>query len=531
MTKCLTMEEGIKLRKNSFIYSTIILVIANFSVRFMGFVYKIFLSRFLGPEGIGLFHLVFHVFLVLITITSSGIPVAVSKIIAQKKSLNDYKGCRSTLNISIFIGLSLSLLLSILTWTNLDYIIKNIVKSYKLYESLFALIPSIPIVTLSSILRSYYYGIKNVKPAAASQVSEQFVRISFVVGVLYLTNPLDLKYSVAIATLGIAIGELGGLILLFAKLEPNKIYAPIYSRNSEIFQYKKNIAILTKIITISFPITIARLVSVLMQSANMFLVPRQLQTAGYDAAQSVSAFGEVVGMTLPLLFLPFIVTSALVVNIIPNVSEERTLKRWSSIRLKSILALRVALLISIPIGFLFYFFSRPICTFLYNNSNVGIYLKYLSVTVIFLSLHHIIAGILHGLGKQIITTVNYLIGMTIHLICIYFLVPIPKIGINGFNIGFILSSFLIFVLNFFSLKKHIHIKINIYNHVLKPVFASTLMIVSIKFFNQLFIKTNISMKLNILLAITFGSIIYCLTILITGSIKLKTLQYILFNKK
>jgi stage V sporulation protein B len=524
------MKEGIKLKKNSFIYSTIILIIANFSVRFMGFIYKIFLSRFLGSEGIGLFHLVFHVFLVLVTITSSGIPVAVSKIIAQKKSLNDYKGCRATLSISIFLGLSLSLLLSVLTWINVDYIIKNVVKSYKLYESLFALIPSIPIVTLSSILRSYYYGIKNVKPAAASQVSEQVVRISFVVGVLYLTNPLDLKYSVAIATLGIAIGELGGLILLFAKLEPNRIYTPGYRRDLGASKHENNIVILTKIIIISSPITIARLVSVLMQSANMFLVPRQLQTAGYDAAQSVSAFGEVVGMTLPLLFLPFIVTSALVVNIIPNVSEEKTLKKWSNIKLKSLLALRVSLLISIPIGFLFYFFSRPICTFLYNNSNVGIYLKYLSVTVIFLSLHHIIVGILHGLGKQVITTINYLIGMTIHLVCIYFLVPIPKIAINGFNIGFILSSFLIFVLNFLSLKKHIHIKINIYNHVMKPVFASILMIASIKLFNQLFIGSDISMKLNIVLSTAFGGIIYCLTILITGSIKIKTLQYILFNK-
>lgn len=135
------------------------------------------------------------------------------------------------------------------------------------------------------------------------------------------------------------------------------------------------------------------------------------------------------------------------------------------------------------------------------------------------------------MGKQVITTINYLIGMTIHLVCIYFLVPIPKIAINGFNIGFILSSFLIFVLNFLSLKKHIHIKINIYNHVMKPVFASILMIASIKLFNQLFIGSDISMKLNIVLSTAFGGIIYCLTILITGSIKIKTLQYILFNKK
>lgn len=66
---------------------------------------------------------------------------------------------------------------------------------------------------------------------------------------------------------------------------------------------------------------------------------------------------------------------------------------------------------------------------------------------------------------------------------------------------------------------------------MKPVFASILMIASIKLFNQLFIGSDISMKLNIVLSTAFGGIIYCLTILITGSIKIKTLQYILFNKK
>ena len=538
------------MKKNSFIYSTIVLIIANFLARFLGFIYKVLLSRFLGSEGIGLYHLVFHAFLVIITITSSGIPVAVSKIVAQKMSLKDYKSCKNTLRISLILGFTISIFLCILTLKNHDILIKYIIKSNKLERSLIALIPAIPIVTLSSIFRSYYYGIKKVMPSANAQIVEQFLRVIFVISLLYIWDPQDLKISVMIATLGITVGEIGGLILLILSLKSNNIYFSNFSSNkSHSSSYKKitshkkrklqmsldsnftaSASLLWKIIAISFPITIARLVSVLMQSANMFLVPQRLQVSGYSLEQSVTAFGEVVGMSMPLLFLPFIVTSAFVVNLIPNISSENVLMKSTNIELKSLLALRVTLLISIPIAFIFFFFGAPICGFLYNKPSVGLYLKYLSYSVIFLSLHHIIAGVLHGLGKQILTTINYLIGMTIHLICIYFLVSIPQIGVKGFIIGFILSSFIMFFLNFTALRRFVNIKIQIINHVTKPILSSIFMIIVIALGNKYSIQLGLPTQIGIITSTFVGGFVYLLCIIITGSIKFETIRYIFSPK-
>ncbi len=524
------MEEGNKLKKNSFVFSTLILVIANFVVRFLGFIYKILLSRYLGSEGIGLFHLVFHIFLVTITITSSGIPVAISKIVAQKKSLHDHKGCENTLFISVSLGLVISVILSFLMYLNIDYLINNIVDNNKLYESMGALIPAIPIVTLSSIFRGYYYGIKDVSPAATSQVIEQLTRVFFVMGTLYYVKPQSLNTSVAIVALGISIGELAGLMLLVLNLNKNNLYMSNHEKKSIINSSIHNFSIFINILSVSIPITIARLVAVLMQSANIFLVPRRLQVAGFTSDQSISVFGEVVGMTLPLLFLPFIVTSALVVNIIPNISAEKTLEKWTNIKLKSLLALRVALLISIPIAFLFYFFADLICLILYNKPNIGIYLRHLSPIVVFLSLHQISSGILHGMGKQIITTINYLTGTFIHLLCIYFLVSIPFIGINGFNIGFILSTLVMFLLNYYTLKKYLTINLSIINHVLKPILASSAMIVSILLSQSFIIEFVLNSKISIALSFILGGIVYCAFILLSKSIGLKTIGYLLQNK-
>lgn len=525
------LKEGNTLKNHTFIFSTLILIVANFFLRFLGFVYKILLSRYLGSEGIGLFHLSFHALLIAITITASGIPVAVSKIIAQKKSLKDYYGCYRTLKISVILGLTLSMVISIFVYYNISYIVNNIIKNNQLYLSVIALIPAIPLITLASILRSYYYGIKNVRPAATSQIIEQVLRITFVIGMLYIFSPLNLIYSVIIATVGITVGEFAGLfhlvISFFSKNNGiNKMLTHSHGNN-----LNKDLALLKKIVCISIPITIARLVSVLIQSANMFLVPQRLQVAGYSSDQSVAAFGEVVGMTFPLLFLPFIVTSALAVNIIPNISEEIAQDNWFKIEMKSILALRITLLVSIPIGFLFFFYSKPICMFLYDNLTVGLYLKYLSFTSIFLSLHHILSGILHGMGKQVRTTVNYLIGMSIHLLCIYFLVANPNIGINGFIIGFVLSSFLILTLNYFTLKSYINIEISVINHIVKPILASITMILTIKSC-YLYVLNNIfPTKFNIVISVFLGGIIYLLAIFISGSIKTSTINYVLGRKK
>ncbi len=512
------------MKKKSFIYSTIVLIIANFLVRFLGFLYKVLLSRVLGSEGIGLFHLVFHVFLVLITITSSGIPIAVSKIIAQKMIQKNYRECKKTLFISTILGLFLSVILCIFTFKNLEFLTTYIIKSDKLSKSLVALLPAIPIVTLSSILRSYFYGLKDVMPSARAQIVEQFVRVFFVLGILHVFEPADLKLSVMIATLGITVGEIGGLIILIFKL---KLFNVKTSKiRSNIGDFTSSASILWQIISISFPTTIAKLVSVLMQSANMFLVPHRLQVAGYSLEQSVTKFGEVVGMTMPLLFLPFIVTSALVVNLIPNISAENALMRSTNIESKSILALRVALLISIPVAFIFFFFAMPICSFLYNKPSVGIYLRYLAASIIFLSLHHIIGGILHGLGKQVLTTINYLIGMSIHLVCIYYLVSIPRLGINGFIIGFLLSSFIIFLLNLSTLKYFMSIKIKFFKHIVSPLMSAIIMIVVIILSNKYLIYIGFPIGVSVLIPTLIGGLVYLLCIIMTGSVKLKTIKYI-----
>lgn len=512
---------------NSFLYSTMILILVNFIVRFLGFAYRIILSRMIGPEAIGIFHLTFPVLMVFITFTSAGIPVAVSKLVAHFSSLNNKRGCKKVLGISMFMGFFVSVLLSVILYFNAHIISEKLIKNSDIYPSLMAMIPAITLITLSSIMRGYYYGMKDVGPPGTSQILEQVFRITFVIGFLLFLPPLVPKYASVIAILGISVGELTGLLWLMIQFGHFK--TSYITKTYQQFKHP-SIEIISKILYISIPITITRMISVIMQSINAALIPQRLMHAGFSLQEAVSIFGKLTGMAMPLLFLPFIVTSALVVNVIPSVAEEVALKNWHQLSLKSNLAIRLTLLVSIPITALLIFFADPICNFLYQQGDIGEYLSLLGYATVFLSLQHVLSGILHGMGKQVITTINYLIGMLLQIFCTYYLVPHPLFGVKGFIFGFILSTFAISVLNYVALNHYIKLKPKILNDIGKPIFSTLIMILMLLNLYQLLLKFDIASKISMFVSILSAILAYAAAIFSTGCINRRTLQFILKKK-
>ncbi|MDF2546958.1 MAG: spoVB [Anaerosolibacter sp.] len=514
------------MKKNSFLYGTLLLIIVNFIVRFLGFAYKIILSRMIGPEGIGLFHLVHPILMVFITFTTAGIPVAVSKLVASYQSLDNKRGCNRVLGLSLLLGVIVSMVMSFLLLYFAKHISINFLKSPDSYVNIIALIPAVPLITISSILRGYYYGLKDVHPPGVAQILEQIFRVAFVVGLLFVLKPLTAVHASTIAIMGISFGEFIGLLWLMFKF---KYIEALKLQKSYHILLEGSLSILGKIIYISIPITLSRMIGVIMQSLNAVLIPQRLQVIGYSSQEALSVFGKLTGMAMPLLFLPFIVTSALVVNIIPNVSEEMAQKNWREIAIKSSLAIRMTLLVSIPLTALFIFFADPICKFIYAQVEVGRYLSLLSYAMIFLSLHHTVSGILHGMGKQVMTTINYLIGTGLQLVCTYYLVANPQFGVNGFIIGFILATFTMFVLNYSGLCRTVKLKINVLNAFFKPLLATTIMILFMVNLYQLLALTSIHIALRLILSICSGLASYLIVIFFTGCINWRTVQY-LFKK-
>lgn len=506
------------MKRSSFLYGTFLLIIVNFIVRSLGFVYKIVFSRLVGSEAIGLYHMVFPFLMVIITITSAGIPLAVSRLVAKENSLNNRKGIYKVLIISLFLGGSLAFILSILVSLNLDFIVSKILKNDSIYYPVLFSIPAISFITFSSIIRGFFYGLKDMKPPANAQILEQIGRITFVLGYILYKNPADPILCATIGIIGISIGECIGLMYLLFKFNFRKL-----KYRNQFIKIKSNssIKLINSILYISIPITTNRLVSSLIQTTNSILIPQRLIVAGYTSSQAIQTFGKITGMAMPLLFLPFTVTSALAVNIIPNISEKIAVKKIDEVKAQCNLAIKITLIVAIPITIMYALLGNHISMLIYNDSDVGKYLSIISSTTVFLCMHNTLSSILHGMGKQVMTTVNYLLGMSVQLYCTYFLISNPKYGINGFFIGFIISSIIVFSLDMITVKRTLNIKICILESIIKPLLCSCIMalviISTFKSFSLLISNDIVVTMLSLLL----GGIVYLFSLSITKTLNIK----------
>lgn len=454
------------MKKSGFLYGAMILAIVNFVVRAIGFSYRIILSKIIGPEGIGLFQMVFPVLMFFITFTTAGIPIAVSKLVAKQNSVNNGYGVKKIFRVAMFLTVSMALILGTVVIVFGKFICSEVLGNIDIYPSVILLAPAIFVISVASVTRGYFYGLKRINPAGIAQILEQLTRIAFVLITLSYFYPVKSEWGAVIAVCGITIGEFFGLIWLVI--------------NYRILNRKKTLnasrdqstsKILSQISYISVPITISRIINVVLQVITAIIIPQRLIVAGLSQSEAVATFGRVTGMTLPIIFLPFIVTSALVINIIPNISEEMELRRYGLIKRNISHCIRITMFISIPLTLFYVFFSNKIGMFFYSDAAVGNYIGIMGYATIFLSLQHTLSGILHGLGKQVITTINYVLGMSLQLLATYFLVSQPTYGINGFFIGFLSGTTLICILHFIALNRVINVKIRFIDYILKPLVA------------------------------------------------------------
>lgn len=511
-------KEGNLLEKSSFIHGTIILVIVNFIVRSLGFVYKIILSRQIGPEAIGLYQMVFPFLMLLITITSAGIPLAVSQLVAKENSQKNRNGIYKILTISLLIGGLLSLILTIVVSLKIDYIILNILKNEQIYYPFLFTIPAISLITFSSILRGFFYGLRDMKPPANAQIVEQLFRIAFVLAYLFFKTPTNPILAATIGIIGVSIGEFFGLVYLvfkfnFRKLKHKKQFVKVYSPSS--------IRMAGKILYISIPITIGRLVSTLMQTTNSILIPQRLVLAGYSTSEAIQIFGKITGMAMPLLFLPFTVTSALAINIIPNIAEQMATNRIDDMHYHANLAIKITLIVAIPLTLIYVVFGNSLGKFIYGQEDVGQYLSIISYSTVFLCLQNTLSGILHGMGKQVIATINFLLSMIIQLYCTYFLISNPKYGIKGFFIGYMLSAFIVFLLNAITLKRFLKMPFSIIQLVIKPTLYSILSIAVIFYGFKVCFLISSNTLVSAIVSTLLGGFLYLTLLTITNTFNVK----------
>ncbi len=451
------------MKKTVFIKNAAILTATSLLLRFVGIIFKVWLSGKIGSEGIGLYQLVFSVYVLASTFATSGISTAVTRLCAEEIAKGTSENCKRILKKAIILTLAVAVFSAAVIILGADFIGNKILGDSRSVEALKILPLSLPFMAISSCLRGYFIARRKIFPNSLGQILEQAARVSIVI----LFVNAFIKKGISACCFGIILGDalaeaFGFLLLLISYFfDIQKI------KNTKTTNEK---GVLRKILHITLPITSGRYLNSLLRTGENVLVPKSLAKYRFSSENALSQFGMIKGMALPLLFFPSAILNSVSTLLIPEISEAVTNKNRYAIKNASEKIIKLTLICGILCGAVFFIGGEKIGLLIYKDQAVGFLLKALSPIVPFMYLDSICDGILKGLDEQGFTFKTAVSDSSIRIVLISLL--LPKMGLNGFIIIMYFSNLFTCLLNVGRLIKISGAKIKILEDLLLPLLTA-----------------------------------------------------------
>lgn len=506
---------------NNFLKGAAILSIAGAIVKILGAFYRIPLNNILGSEGIGYYQTAYPLYVLLLTISTAGFPVAIAKLVSEKRAIGNHKGAHKVFRVA-FLGMAMAGLLTaifvavgarkiVYRWGNEDA-----------YYSLIALVPALFFVPIMSAFRGYFQGRQNMTPTALSQISEQFFRVIIGLALTYYLLDMGLPIAAGGASFGGSIGAFAGALTMFIMflLKRPEVQKEL---SISVGEEDRVETIIKDLLIIAIPITIGAAIVPIMNSIDAFLVFRRLSNIGFSKKEANVLFGQLTGHAQTLINLPLIFSTALSMSLVPTISMANTRKNYGEIRETTSSSIRITLLIGLPAALGLFILAEPIIGLLYYKLspeeilNTSEILAILSFGIIFLTLVQSLTAILQGLGKPMVPVINLALGAGAKVVLTYILTGIRTINVKGAAISTVVTYLIAALLDLIAVKKYTRLKLDIKETILKPLLSSIGMaiVAKISYLNFISIFGN---KLATIMAIILAGIVYFILLFVTGSI-------------
>ena len=427
------------LKKNSLITGTLLMTAAGVLSRIIGFFYRIFLSRTIGAEALGIYQLIGPVFSLCFALTASSIQTSISKFVGDaiggcKDSLCGEKKARAYLILGLVLSCGLSILTGIFMYFNADWIAVRFLGEARCAPLLVLLTYSLLPCCIHACINGYYYGRKNAFVPSLCQLIEQIARVGSVWIIFQITTEKGIPLTAFHAVCGLVIGECFGLLVsMSALLREKRLPRGSYTSDS-ICNSTMTHAFLAMVI----PLTINRLSVAFSTSLENLLIPQKLQLYGYTQTDALSIYGILSGMTLSIILFPCVLTNSLSVLLLPAISEARGRSNDNQIRRTTQKAIRLGLLLGFAFTILFLLTGDMIGNKLFHNALAGHFICRLAWLCPLMYITSLLNSILHGLGRPKQVLFVNLLACLIRIGMIWFLVP--AYGIGAYLWGLLLSQ-------------------------------------------------------------------------------------------
>lgn len=432
-----------KTGKHPIYRGAILLTATGLICRLIGFYYKIFLSRVIGPKELGLYQLAMPLLSMGIAFSCSGIHTALSKFVASHSSPKDASAAKRYLAVGLVISLFLCMIFCIPCYLFIDSIALHLFGEPAVTLLLQILLLCIPLECIHGCINGYYYGLQRAGIPAAGQCLEQLIRVGSVFGIYYIMQQSGLPFCKEHAMLGLLLGEAGATLYYFTVLSlsssgKNAIRKARQLTHRPKFSVHTQLSIGKQLLSMAYPITANRLLMTGLNSLENILIPQKLVLFGLNNTQALSVYGIYSGMAIPMIFFPMVIANSIAVMLLPSISKAQEEGRYAYITRAVNLSFFLCMLFGFLCSLMFFFLGPFLGEQIFENEVAGIYIRTLSWLCPFLFLGTTMNSILNGLGKTKDTFCFSMTGALLRLGFVWF--GIPLLGFRGFLLGSLCSQ-------------------------------------------------------------------------------------------
>ena len=466
-------KQGNSLIKNAFILSG-----AAILSKILGAFYQAFLYQQIGSAGVGIYMKGLYFYSMLLAISASGIPIAVSKMVAEERAAGRKDIAeRIFSNSNKILGL-LGGAFALLLFVFAPFIANNIYKDPRIIYVLQAMAPAIFIVAIMGSIRGYFQGKENMTPTGVSQIVEQVVRVGFSVAItLFLINSfkeipvLDIVNGVAF---GPFLGAVFSLLILLVYLYFDRKNTVAYKKIVEVDNWQ----ITKRIIIFALPVTLTALLPTLLDVIGGIIIPNELIQLGYSSNLSDQLYGSCGGAVITLTNLVVSVSAAFATSIVPAISSSVGKGEVNEVVRKLKLLIKMIVLINIPAGIFLLVLGQPVLSLIFHDPEAFRILQFSFIMVLFIGLYHNTTGILQGIGKTYTPIISLIIGLIADIILLKLLIQIPSVNILAAPISYTLGFMIAFGINYLVIRINIKHQLELIKWLPKIIVGSIIAVMA-----------------------------------------------------
>lgn len=418
--------------KHSIIKGTFILTIAGIAARFLGFYNRIFLTDLFGARELGIYQMIFPVYMVIFSFCCQGIQTALTRQVARPDfDSGQSKVCllRSALSISVF----LSLLSCAVIYCNAEWISLQLLHSKECTHCLRILCLAFPFVSIKGCITGYYIGIQKSGVTAWGQLIEQIAKIGgvYLLSTLILTAPPQAYFAVY----GIVAGEIVSCLWAVSCYIRDRLRMHLPAdKCAPAIHYRQ------ELLRDALPLTANRLSLTVLQCLEAILIPHMLNLYFCNGDQSLILYGTLTGMVLPCIMFPTTVTSSLATMLLPAISSEYQKDHKESLQRLIQKSIRFCLLIGAASTLFLLFLGNRTGQFLFQSEAAGTLLFQFALLCPFIYLSACLSSIVNGMGFAALNLLYSILGIGIRIA--FILTLVPRIGLTGYMWGMMFSYLL-----------------------------------------------------------------------------------------